>query len=308
MYQRCGSMHCAQEHVFKYMFERDLVTWTSMIGGYTNLGQCKFALDLFDLMQQEGLAADKITYSCILSACAGGTALLKGKILHACITGTLLDHDITVGNALLNMYGKCGNMKEAQVCFSLMSTVDKVSWSSMIANYAQHGRSQDALRVFNEMLSGKVLPDEVTFVSVFYACSHAGRVAEGCHWFEFMKKDLAIKPTLDHYNCMIDLLGRAGLSNQAEDMVRNMLVEPNVVSWLTLLGVCRFHADVERGEHFAEQAFELNPSDPVPYVMLSNIYFAAGKEEQAARIIIQMREKGLGQGDPCNFIEVHVKG
>lgn len=306
MYQKCGSVNYAQE-LFECMPERDSVTWTEMIAGCTSNGQSKAALWLFDQMQQEGLATDRVTYICIFSACASHAALTKGKLIHTCVMGSALEHDIAVGNALINMYGKCGSLKEAHRFFSQMSMLDVVSWSSMIANYAQHGYSKDALQMFHQMRQEKVLPDQITFVSVLCACSHSGQVAEGCYWFEFMKKNLSIKPTLDHYNCMVDLLGRAGMLDQAENMIRDMPFKPNVVSWMTLLGACRYHVDVERGERSARHVFKLDPLDPAPYVMLSNLYSTAGRVEEAARIISWMKEKGLKQGQCYSSIEVGGK-
>ncbi|KAH7415758.1 hypothetical protein KP509_14G059200 [Ceratopteris richardii] len=306
MYLNCGSVSCAQE-VFNCLLDRDIIIWTQMIGGYVNWRQNKLALNLFDRMQQESLGMDRVTLICILSACASCSALAKGKSLHACISGSGLEHDVAVGNALLNMYGKCGNMREAHTFFSQMAVTDVVSWSSMIANYAQHGHSKNALQVFDEMQHQNVVPDQITFLSVLSAFSHAGRVVEGCYWFRYMKQSLGIEPTLDHYNCMINLLGRAGMLTEAEEMIRDMPFEADIITWMTLLGASRFHVDVVRGEQYAREAFRLNPLDPAPYVMLSNIYFSAGREEQAVKVITEMKEMGMGQGKFCSFIQIGGK-
>jgi pentatricopeptide repeat protein len=204
------------------------------------------------------------------------------RIHASSIVGTVSERDVAVGNALISMYGRHGSVEEARRAFDRMPTRDVVSWSAVIDCYAQHGRSEDALRMFEQLLQQReqqppVEPDQAALLSVLGACSHAGAIAEGWHCFASMERGFVIKPTVDHYNCVLDMLGRAGMVEAAESVIWDMPLAADTVSWLTLLCACRQHADVERGHRAARRALALDPSCLVAYTVLSNVYSAADR-------------------------------
>eukprot|EP00249_Psilotum_nudum_P015210 c25216_g11_i1 orf=2-868(+) len=203
------------------------------------------------------------------------------------------------------MYGKCGNVDDAKSVFNKMPQWDVVSWTAMIAAYAYNGRAKLAIELFRQLEFEGVIPNEITFLHILTACSHAGLVDEGRHFFTSMSGHYSIRPTLEHYGCMVDLLGRAGLLDEAEDMINNMPAQPNAIIWMALLGACQIHCDVERGERAAEHAFFLDPENAAPYVSLSNIYAAAGRWNDVARVRKSMEDSGVKKQPGCSWIEVN---
>lgn len=288
MYHKCGRLDEAHR-VFNKISEHDAVSWSAIITAYSQQGQGMEALQLFNQMQREGVIPDCVVFVNILSACASQAALMNGMMIHTCIANIGVDLDATVANSLVNMYSKCGRMQDARRVFDRMPKRDILSFNIMIAGYAQHGHSKESFQLFDEMQQGGVSPDTVSFASIISACSHSGLVDEGHHCLTFMKKNHCIRLTGEHYDCMLDLLGRAGQLDEAEILINGMPIQPTSVSWMTLLGACRKQMDVERGEHIARHMFEMHPRNYSPYVMLSNIYAAAGRGDDAERIISMMR-------------------
>lgn len=280
MYGKCGCLDDAQK-VFERLPERDVVSWNAIIAACAQHDQREKAWQLFEQMQLEGLRADKVTFVSILDACITHAALAKGKLMHSCIMANHFDFDIVIGTALVNMYGKCGSLKDAEEAFNHMPKQSVVSWNAMIATFAQHGKAKRGIYYFDRMKQ-EVKPDKVTFTIVLTACSHAGLVDEACNFFSSMIQNYGLSPTIDHYACMIDLLGRAGRLEEAENLLKIAPCERNAVLYMTLLGACRHQSDVERGEHAANMAFEFAQDDPTPFVMLSNIYSAASREVDEA--------------------------
>lgn len=292
MYGKCGNVD-ESARIFNKMPHLNIFSWNAMIAAYVQDERGRDALQVFDQMQLEGVMQDNVTFISSLSACAGTAALAEGKRIHVRIVGSECEVDVVMGNSLISMYGKCGSMRDAHRLFDEMPERNAVSWSAMIAAYSQHGHAKDSLQLFGEMQQRGVVPNSITFVCVLTACSHAGLLDEGCQFFTSMIRDYGIMPTVDHYNCMIDLLGRAGLLDEAEDLIKRMPDEPTVVSWTTLLGACRNLADFARGERAAKQLFQLDAEDAAPYIALSNLLTAAGKEEDAGKVIDLMRDKIL---------------
>lgn len=292
LYSKCGQMVIAQEMFYK-LFEHDVISWSAMIAGFALQGQCEEALFFFDQMCQDGVMPNKITYVSVLAACSSQAARVEGKRVHVIIIGHGLELDLIIANALINLYGKCGSLRDARMIFDTMPERDTVSWTAMIAAYAQHGATEHALRIFYQMQQGGIRPNKVTFLSVISACGHTGKVEEGYHWFVSMNKRFGIAPMVDHYNCMIDLFGRAGRLDEAEKLVTGLPSQVTIVSLMALLSACKYQSDVERGERFAKHTFTLFPYNPEPYIMLANIYSAAGRVEDAEKVMSSMRDKGL---------------
>lgn len=244
MYGSCGSLKDAHE-VFNKMLKHDVIAWNAMIGLCAGYGEVNEALLLFDRMNLEGVMANKVTFISMLAACANQAALDEGERIRAHIQDSSFKADVAVGNALLNMYGKCGCLKEARIMFEKLPQRDVISWNSMITVHAQHGLGREALRLLDQMQWEGITPDEVTFVSVLGACSHAGLLDEGCHIFTSMNTDYGMSMIVDHYICMIDLLGRAGQVNEAEDLMKNMQFLPTAASLTASISACKYRVFLE---------------------------------------------------------------
>ncbi|KAJ7552967.1 hypothetical protein O6H91_06G078700 [Diphasiastrum complanatum] len=282
MYARCESLQDASM-VFKKLPNRDVASWNSMIVAYANHGHGKDALELFRQLEQQKIGGNNITFSSILEVCANLTDLEEGRRIHAYMIDCCLQPDIVVENALVNMYGKCGSLEDAYHTFIKMSRRDLVSWNAMIAAFTKQEGKQ-ALQIFGELQLEQVTLDHISVVGVLSACSHAGLVDEGCHYFVSISQRCDIELTMEHYGCMVDLLGRAGQLKEAEDLISRMPYQPSAALWMALLGACKLYLDIHRAKRVAEHLFELDPRDPSPYVLLSNIYAAVGKWEDVRKL------------------------
>lgn len=243
-----------------------------MIGCLTQNGCNVEALDYFHKMQSEGMSPNNITFICAMEACANLAALEEGQQIHTSIVMICYEHEIKVSNALIDMYSKCGSLVFAMSLFRRMRHRTIVSWNAMIAAFGQHGLGKEAMALFWQMQTEGVKPDNITFISIMNACSHMGLVEDGWCFFFTMCRDHKLVHMIDHYVCMIDLLGRAGRLDEAETVVINIPFENTVVAWLCLLAGCRTHGDVERGSCAANRCFKLDPGHGAPYIVLSNLY------------------------------------
>ncbi|KAL6074040.1 Pentatricopeptide repeat-containing protein [Balamuthia mandrillaris] len=302
MYGKCGKMEEARA-VFQGMKERDVVTWNSMIAEETQGGDGKKALQLFQEMQQAGVPADTFTFSIVLKACASTADLKTGKQVHAELLRKGLLPNINSSNALISMYGKCGELEAARAVFQQMKERDVITWTTMISMLGLHGQGKEALATLQEMQEQGVEPDAITFVNVLNACSHAGLVEEGLACFAAMSERHNVQPTTEHFNCIVDLLGRAGRLAEAETLIRTM-ASPDAVTWKALLGACRGAKDVDRAKRAAERAIALDPKDAAPFVVLSNILAAAGRWEEAEKVRKEMEERRVKKEPGRSWITV----
>ncbi|KAJ7546368.1 hypothetical protein O6H91_08G037700 [Diphasiastrum complanatum] len=303
LYAKCGSLEHARQ-VFRNMRERNVVSWNAMIAGYAQQGLGKEALALYEEMKQEGMQSDEFTYVAVLKACASIAYLEQGKQIHSYIIKSRFESDVIVGSALVDMYAKCGCLEHARQVFNNMHERDVVSWTAMIAGYAQEGLGKESLRLLEHMQKEGTKPNAVTYLSVLSACSHSGLIDEGCHLFNSMCEDHGVTPTVDHYACMVDLLGRAGCLADAEDFINQMPIPPDAVVWMALLGAARNHNHVEIGRRAFDCVVKLEPENATAYVLLSNIYAAAGRSDEVARMRKDMDIVGVKQMHGCNCIEV----
>eukprot|EP01018_Ginkgo_biloba_P036700 Gb_40432 [translate_table: standard] len=304
MYAKCRSMEEARQ-LFDKMSKRNVVSWTAMIAGYAQNGQANEALTLFSQMNMAEIKPNSVTMGSVLLGCAHLAALQQGKWMHGYVVRNGFESDVVVGTALIDMYAKCGSVETARRLFDLMSERDVVSWSAMIAGYGMHGYGEDALALFSQMQQAGMKPNSITFVSVLSACSHAGLVDEGWQYFDCMIKNYSIIPRVEHYACMVDLLGRAGCLDEAQEFIRKMPLQPGATVWGALLAACRIHCNIELGEHIAEHLFYLEPENAGCYVLLSNIYAAAGRWDDVAKVRTMMKGRGLKKKPGCSFIEVN---
>ncbi|KAF6148239.1 hypothetical protein GIB67_012014 [Kingdonia uniflora] len=281
MYSKCRFLTYARR-IFESMPRKDLVTWSSLISGYSKNEYVEDSLMLFHKMIFVGLETDAFVISSLLGMTAKLTKLKIGKQLHARIVKVGLDSDPSVGSPLVEMYSKCGNVEESQEVFDTIEQPDLVTWTSMIVGYAQHGKGSEALRVYDLMREKGIKPDLVAFVGVLSACSHNGMVEEGYFHLNSMTQDYGINPGLRHYACMVDLLGRSGRLKEAKTFINNMPIQPDALVWGTLLAACKVHGNVELGKLAAKRVHELEPSDSGTYVSLSNIL---ANEEQWEEVL-----------------------
>ena len=305
MYAKSGSIEDAAV-VFDRMKERDLITWNVMIGAYA--GSCRgvVAYDLYLKVKEEGFQPDAVTYMSLLNDCASTGALEWVKDVHRHILEGGHESDVRVGNALVHMYAKSGSIEDAQLVFERMEECDVMTWNIMIGGLGQHGRGQDALELFRKMKADGLVPDAYSFVALLSACSHAGLVDEGRQLFCAMK-DYGVEPTVVHYSCMVDLLGRAGLLEETKRFINSLPVEADAGTWGALLGACRTYGNVELGELAAKEVMKLDPADASPYVLLSNIYAAAGQWDQVSFIRHLMQERGICKEPGVSWIEIGYK-
>ncbi|RYR76874.1 hypothetical protein Ahy_A01g001393 isoform A [Arachis hypogaea] len=285
--------------------EKTVAAWNAMISGYTQNGLTETSLSLFQEMMKTEFAPNPVTITTILSACAQLGALSFGKWVHELIKSKNLEPNIYVSTALVDMYAKCGNISEAWQLFDSMSEKNTVTWNTMIFGYGLHGHGHEALKLFNEMLHLGFQPSSVTFLSVMYACSHAGLVREGDEIFRAMVNEYGIKPLPEHYACMVDILGRAGQLEKALEFIRSMPVEPGPAVWGTLLGASMIHKDTNMARMASEKLFELDPGSVGYHVLLSNIYSVERNFPKAASIREGVKKRKLAKTPGCTLIEIH---
>eukprot|EP01018_Ginkgo_biloba_P030289 Gb_21434 [translate_table: standard] len=303
MYAQCRCVEIANQ-LFNKMSKRDVVSWNTIIARYAQNGLANKSLALFHQMQQADVKPNSITTVSVLPACAHLAALRLGKSIHAYIIRSGFDSDVFVETALIDMYAKCGSLEIARKVFDKNSERNTVTWSAMIAGYGMHGCGEDALALFSEMKLEGMKPDHITFVCILSACSHTGLVDEGWQWFHCMRRDYCIVPRLEHYACMVDLLGRAGHLDEAHTFIKEMPLEPDATVWGALLGACRIQSNIELGESVLEHLVKLDPKNVGNYVVLSNIYAAAGRWEDVAKVRTMLKDKGLKKIPGCSWIEI----
>lgn len=307
MYAKCNSVNLARA-----MFDaiapknRDVATWTVMIGGYAQHGEANDALALFAQMfqQDKPVKPNAFTISCVLTACARLAALRFGRQIHAYVLRNQYETvSLFVANCLIDMYSRSGDLDAARDVFDNMKQRNDVSWTSLIMGYGMHGQGDEALIVFDKMRKEGLVPDEVTFLAMLYACSHSGMVDHGLKYFDELSKEFGIAPGPEHYACIVDLLGRAGRLDEAMELIEGMAMEPSPTIWVALLSGCRIHANVELGEHAANQLLELKSENNGSYTLLSNIYANARRWKDVARIRTLMKRTGYKKRPGCSWVQ-----
>ncbi|MFS7999444.1 putative tetratricopeptide-like helical domain superfamily, DYW domain-containing protein [Helianthus anomalus] len=304
MYAKCGHVDTARS-LFDQMPRRDVVAWSAMISGYNQASRCKEALSLFHDMQKANVEPNEVTMVSVLSSCAELGALATGKWVHFYIKKKKLPLTVTLGTALLVFYAKCGSTENLIEVFEHMPRKNVLSWSVLIQGLASNGQGNKALKYFDLMLSNRIKPNDITFIGVLCACSHVGLVDKGRALFVSMSRDFNIEPRIEHYGCMVDILGRAGLLEDAYEFIQNMPIKPNAVIWRTLLASCKVHKNVTIGERSIKQITNLEPLHSGDYLLLASIYSSVGRLEDAIRVRSEMKQKGIKKTPGCSSIEVN---
>lgn len=291
-------------HIFNEMPKRDVFSWSTMISGYTQSEQPNLALELFHGMVACGIQPNEITMVSVLSAIATLGTLKEGRWAHQYICNNSIPLNDNLSAALIDMYAKCGSVNTAlNVFYQMREKASSVSpWNAIICGLAMHGHGNLSLKVFTDLQDRPIKLNSITFIGVLTACCHAGLVEAGKRYFKMMKNVYNIEPNIKHYGCMIDLLGRAGRLEEAEEIISGMPMEADIVIWGTLLAACRTHGNVEIGERAAESLARLEPSHGAGRVLLSNIYADAGRWEEAFSIRRIMQTQRMKKSPGCSGV------
>ncbi|OMO88685.1 hypothetical protein CCACVL1_08262 [Corchorus capsularis] len=337
-YSRTGSSIGIARDLFDEMSEKNVVSWTAMVHGYMRVGDVGKAVSLFDKMPnrdapswnaviggctQNGLFSEaisffrkmvmvgnwpnQVTVVCGLSACGQSGMFQLGKSIHGYIFRNGIIDDCLVANALIDMYGKCGSLEKARRIFEMSSKKNSTSWNSIINCFALHGQSDKAISLFEKMIecNGEdIRPDAVTFISVLNACTHGGLVEKGRAYFELMTNIYNIEPRIQHYGCLIDLLGRAGKFEQALEVISEMKMEPDEVVWGSLLNGCKIYGRTDLAEFAVKKLIEIDPDNGGYGIMLANLYGELGKWDEVRKVRMKLKEQNAYKTPGCSWIEV----
>ncbi|KAI3464257.1 hypothetical protein Pfo_020920 [Paulownia fortunei] len=280
--------------------DRDLVLWTGIMTACAERDPDQ-ALILFNQMRREDLCPDCYVFSVLLKACANLVTERNASAVHCQVIIGGFVNVLELYNALIHAYARCGSINNAKQVFYEMSLRDIVSWNSMLKAYAVHGKAEAALNFFKQM---DVAPDETTFVALLSSCSHAGMVKEGTKIFDTMYEKYGVVPQLDHYACMVDILGRAGHLSEAEKIIRQMPMQPDYVIWSAFLGACRKHGETKAANLASSKLKELDPENSLGYVLISNIYCSAHSFDEGGFIRTNMNRVGVRKEPGLSWIEV----
>lgn len=302
MYCRC-SLFAEAHNCFHDMDKTNDLTWNILIAGY-EISHPNESLYIFSRMGREGVSPNSFTYSSVIAACANLAVLSCGQQVHGGIFRRGLERDVPLANALIDMYAKCGSLIDSCKIFDQMFDRDLVSWTAMIIGYGSHGYGNEAVKLFDKMVSSGIEPDRIVFMAVLGACSHAGLVDEGLRYFKLLTNEYNIAPDQDIYGCVVDLLGRAGRVAEALEMIEAMPFKPNESVLGALLGACKAHGVPDLSERAAQRALDLRPNMAGSYVMLSNIYAAQGKWSDFARMRKLMKGIGHKKEAGTSWVEV----
>ena len=304
MYACCeGGIECARK-VFDRTPKTSPVTWSAMISGCVRSGRSNDAVLLFREMQTEKVPPDEVTVITVLSACADLGALDLTKWIGSFVERGRVRKSVPLCNALVDALAKCGDVDGAVAFFESMPERSIVSWTAVIDGLAAHGRGKEAVSLFEAMKDAGIAPDDVAFIGVLTACSHAGLVDEGRGYFDSMRHKFNIVPKIEHYGCMVDLLARAGLVEEAMDFVKAMPIEANPVIWRTLIGACKVHGKLELGERITKDLIDKEPTHGSNYVLLSNVYALTQRWEKKMEIRKTMSDRGIQKVPGCSLLEL----
>nr|DAD48498.1 TPA_asm: hypothetical protein HUJ06_018435 [Nelumbo nucifera] len=301
-YARCGSVRNAR-FLYDSMAEKDLISCTALITGYARERCTTDALDLFNEINRMHMRMDKVILCSMFNICANIASLSLSRQFHAFALKNQPNYDTAMGNALIDMYAKSGEIEDANHALEEMQGKNVISWTSLIAGYGKHGYGEKAITLFQKMEGSELKPNDVTFLALLFACSHSGLISEGYQFFDFMVNKYNINPRGEHYACLVDLFARGGKLEKAYDLVLKMNVTPNASLWGSILGACRVYDNMSLGEVAARHLFNLAPQDAVNYVVLSSIYAIAGSWKDAWKTWKLMKDKGIEKDPGCCIIQ-----
>ncbi|CAI0375814.1 unnamed protein product [Linum tenue] len=309
-YMRDGEIRVAED-LFARIPCSNIVSWTAMISGYTQNGLVEQALTLFDemLKYDSDVKPNWVTIMSVLPACAHSAALERGRKIHDYAASIGMDSNPSVCTALIAMYAKCGSLVDARCCFDRLAPSHRtlVAWNTMITAYASHGCGKEAVATFEEMIEAGVRPDTVTFTGLLSGCSHSGLVEIGLKYFNNMKPVFSVEPRVEHYGCIVDLLGRAGRFVEAKKMIDEMPMEAGASIWGALLAASKMHKNLDTADIAARKLFVLEPENSGNYILLSNMYADAGMWDEVDDLRAAIKGRGIRKNPGCSWIEVNGK-
>lgn len=309
-YMKGGEIYVAED-LFRAMPCRNIVSWTAMISGYTQNGLADQALCVFEemLKKDSDVKPNSVTIMSVLPACAHSAALERGRRIHDFASRIGLESNVCIQAALVAMYAKCGSLADACSCFDRIPQSQRtlVSWNTMITAYASHGRGMECLWTFEDMIRAGIQPDTITFTGLFSGCSHSGLVDVGLKYFNCMNTVYSVKPRVEHYACIVDLLGRAGRLVEAKELIDRMPFQAGPSIWGALLAACRSHHNLEIGEIAAKMLFVLEPENSGNYVLLSNLYAEAGLWKEVDNLRALLKCQGMKKSPGCSWVEINGK-
>ncbi|XP_019707967.1 pentatricopeptide repeat-containing protein At1g71490 [Elaeis guineensis] len=303
MYSRCKNTGNAYI-LFRTSATQSLITWNAMMAGFVHIDQAEEACLLFQEMIGCRIWPNYVTVTIVLSLCARVANLRHGRELHCYVTKLGFEGYQSLWNSLVDMYSKSGRMVAAQRVFDFMKGHDKISYTSLIAGYGLQGKGITSLKLFNEMIDCGIEPDHITMVAVLSACSHSGLVTQGQMIFGRMVGLYGIVAQVEHYSCMVDLYGRAGLLRKAEKIIDQMPLQPSAAMLATLVEACRLHGNIEIGERAAKKLLEMKSDNPSHYVLIANMYASARCWHELAKVRILMRDMGIQKAPSCSWLDL----
>ncbi|KAL9458934.1 hypothetical protein AB3S75_007759 [Citrus x aurantiifolia] len=305
MYAACKEIDFANA-VFEEMPVRDVVSWSSMIAGFVACDSPSDALKVFHRMKLANENPNSVTLVSLVSACTSLINVRAGESIHSYTVVNGLELDVALGTALVEMYSKCGHVEKAFKVFNLMREKNLQSWTIMMSGLADNGRGNDAISLFAKMIQTGLKPDSISFSAILSACSHLGLVDEGKNYFDEMARVYNIKPTMEHYGCMVDMLGRAGLIEEAYHIIRNMPTEPNAVILRSFLGACRNHGQVLcLDDNLVKLLLKIEPELGANYVLAASVSSISGNWDTAAELMVAINQKGLNKVPGCSWVKVN---
>ncbi|XP_006657127.3 pentatricopeptide repeat-containing protein At1g03540 [Oryza brachyantha] len=302
MYAKCGSMVEARK-VFDRMLVRNEVSWCALLGGYCQNGEYEKVVALFREMDKKD--GDWYSLGTVLRACAGLSSVKPGKEIHCRFLRMGGWRDVVVESALVDLYAKCGAVDYAYTVFEASTVRNTITWNAMIGGFAQNGHGERAINLFDRMVREGPRPDYISFVSVLFACSHTGMVEQGRKYFNSMSNNYTIAPGIEHYNCMVDLLSRVELLEEAEDLINKSPFRGDSSLWAAILGASATHSNPDVAERVAKKMMELQPQYHLSYVLLENVYRTVGRWEDALEIRRLMESRKVKKEPGMSWIDAN---
>ncbi|KAK9682543.1 hypothetical protein RND81_10G081300 [Saponaria officinalis] len=306
LYVKSGCLIQARK-LFDHMEDKSVVSWASLILGYAQEGDLIEAMSVLRELREGDIEVDSFTLSGLIGVFADFAFVEQGKQLHGYAIKVPTSLEVEVGNSIADLYLKCGLLEEAEQMFCEMPMKNRISYTVMITGYGKHGLGKEAVRLFDKMLAENVRPEGITYLAILSACSHLGLIDECREYFSKLCSERRVSPQVEHYSCMVDLLGRAGHLNEAKSLIESMPMKPNTGVWQTLLSACRVHGDLNLGKEIGKIILELDGNNPVNYVMLSQIYANAGYWKECQHLRDEVKTKGLKKNAGQSWVEIDKK-
>ncbi|CAH8353941.1 unnamed protein product [Eruca vesicaria subsp. sativa] len=301
VYGKCGELEAMRKLFDTTREEANQISWTTLVTAYSQSSEFEEkALTVFSEMREMGFQPNQVTFSAVLASCASLSFLEYGQQVHSLTLKTGFATDKCVESVLIDMYAKCGSVRDAVRVFESLQDPDVISWTAMISGYAQHGMAKDALRLFRKMDQ----PNSVTFLCLLFACRHGGLVDEGLRCFHLMEERYGLVPEVEHYACVVDILGRVGRLTEAWEFIMKMPIEPDEKVWSTLLGAGRVHGNIHLAEIAAHKVISCNPEDSAALVLLSNAYREAGNIDAELSVRKVMNSQAMRKEPGLSWITI----